>query len=143
MDHAAALSRLRELVNPATSPKLSDDDLEDALRVSQIPDLAGVWPGRPGYQPTYDLDWAAAETCNIRALRTITQSIETVTRVTSEGTTFEVDANPPDWIAAAKYWRAKSKIGQAVGYGNSLNVVGVNQPSEPYGPTSQAASRWI
>ena len=46
MNLTDALERLDELVNPDTSPTLSEADLQAALDASLIPDAAGVWPGQ-------------------------------------------------------------------------------------------------
>lgn len=139
MNLTDALDRLTELVDPAASPTLSDADLHAALAASLIPDAAGVWPGQPGYQPTYDLYWAAAETGVLRAMRAAMSATETVTRVTSEGTTFDVQPAPAtDWAALERSWRARSRIGRELGLGDSLGVVEVAQPATGYIPASRA-----
>lgn len=136
-----ALEDLKAIIDVGTPPPLTDTDLQHALGQSLTPDNAGRWPGSDGYQPTYDLSWAAAELYDLRAIRAAAQPVEEVTRVTSEGTTFEVKTNRVDWAALARRWRAKSQIGQAIGYGTSLGVAHVGEPPAADPPTSQAA-RW-
>ena len=142
MNLTDALARLTELVNPAASPALSNTDLRAALDASQIPDAAGVWPGRDGYQPTYDVLWAAAETCVIRAMRASLVPSETVTRIESEGSSFAVQQSGPDWGALAHRWRTQSQIGQQIGYGDLLGVVEIEQPDIGYVPASKALQSW-
>lgn len=136
------LEQLKSRVDAAASPALSDTDLQNALDASLIPDDAGVWPGRPGYVTTYDLDWAAAEACTIRAFRVAAQTTETVTRISSEGSAFEAKTVRPDWSGLARRWRIRSKIGQAIGYGAALGVIEVNQPAVGYVPASSKAQQW-
>ena len=136
MNLADALDRLAELVDQAASPTLSETDLQAALAASLIPDAAGVWPGQPGYQPTYDLYWAAAETSTLRAMRAAMSATQTVTKVTSEGSTFEVEQSAPDWAALGRRWRAMSQIGREIGLGGSLGVVEVASPDSGFVPAS-------
>ena len=133
-----ALDRLAELVDPDAFPTLSETDLQAALDASLIPDTAGVWPGQPGYQPTYDLYWAAAETSTLRAMRAAMSATQTVTKVTSEGSTFEVEQSAPDWAALGRRWRAVSQIGRETGFGDSLSVIEVVSPDSGFVPASQA-----
>lgn len=139
MTEAEAFDKLDQMVTMTTSPALSVEDLHAALAASLIPDAAGVWPGQPGYQPTYDIYWAAAETSALRAMRAAMSATETVTRVTSEGTTFDVQPAPAtDWAALERSWRARSRIGRELGLGDSLGVVEVAQPATGYIPASRA-----
>ena len=133
-----ALDRLAELVDPDAFPTLSETDLQAALDASLIPDTAGVWPGQPGYQPTYDLYWAAAETSTLRAMRAAMSATQTVTKVTSEGSTFEVEQSAPDWAALSRRWRAMSQIGREIGLGDSLSVIEVASPDSGFVPASEA-----
>lgn len=137
MTEAEALDKLDQMVTMTTSPALSVEDLQAALAASLIPDAAGVWPGQPGYQPTYDLYWAAAETCLLRVMRAAMSATQTVTKVTSEGSTFEVEQSTPDWTALARKWRAMSQIGRETGFGDSLGVVEVSPPDSGFVPASK------
>lgn len=133
-----ALTQLRELVTPSIPPALTDQELLTALDASLLPDEDGVWPGRDGYQPSYDVLWAAAETCLTRATKQALEGTRTLTRFSSEGSTFEVAETSPDWGKLAQTWRARSQIGQAIGYGTALGVEPVNITSSDYVPTSRA-----
>ena len=134
----AALDDLHDMVNADTEPTLNDLDLQAALDSALVPDSNGVWPGQPGYQPTYDLYWAAAETSTLRAMRAAMSATQTVTKVTSEGSTFEVEQSAPDWAALGRRWRAMSQIGREIGLGDSLGVVEVASPDSGFVPASQA-----
>ncbi len=138
MTEAEAFDKLDQMVTMTASPALSVEDLHAALAASLIPDAAGVWPGQPGYQPTYDLYWAAAETSTLRAMRVAMSATQTVTKVTSEGSTFEVEQSAPDWAALSRRWRAMSQIGREIGLGDSLGVVEVASPDSGFVPASQA-----
>ena len=134
----AALDDLHDMVNADTEPTLNDLDLQAALDSALVPDSNGVWPGQPGYQPTSDLYWAAAETSTLRAMRASMSATQTVTKVTSEGSTFEVEQSAPDWAALGRRWRAMSQIGREIGLGDSLGVVEVASPDSGFVPASQA-----
>lgn len=139
MTEVEAFDKLDQMVTMTASPALSVEDMQAALAASLIPDAAGVWPGQPGYQPTYDLYWAAAETCLLRAMRAAMSATQTVTKVTSEGSTFEVEQSAPDWAALGRRWRAMSQIGREIGFGASLSVVEVASPDSGFVPASQAS----
>ena len=136
----SAIEDLSKLVDPATQPTLSNEDLQAALNASVVPDLNGVWPGQPGYTATYDLHWAAAEALTLRAARAAMSSSETLTKVQSEGTSFEVQSSRPDWLALARHWRASSLIGREIGYGQDLGVAEIASADSGFVPASKALS---
>ena len=129
----SAIEDLKKLVDPATHPSLTDEDLQAALDASQIPDAADVWPGQPGYITTYDLYWAAAEALTLRAARAA--SSETVTKVASEGSSFDVQA--PNWGALAHHYRMRSQIGAQIGYGQTLGTVELATADSGFIPASK------
>ena len=136
----SAIEDLKKLVDPATHPPLTDEDLQAALDASQIPDAADVWPGQPDYVVTYDLAWAAAEALTMRAWRAAQQPTEALNRVQSEGSSFEISTASPDWLAQARFWRARSRIGRETGYGETLGLVEVATPGSGFVPTSKGLS---
>lgn len=57
---ANAKTRLARMVAATEDPVLDDDTLEDLLVGAQIADAQGRLPNEAGYDPTYDLNFAAA-----------------------------------------------------------------------------------
>lgn len=134
-----ALEQLRLKVNAETEPVLTDDELLAALAQSQIPDEDGNWPGSPGYIPTWDLDWAAAEACELRAVKRVSAGDQdVVTKIQSEGSSFDLHTERSDWLALAKYWRSRSYIGRMIGYGQSLKETTIGPGGVGYVPSSEA-----
>ena len=132
----STIEDLKQLVDPATPPALSDADLQAILDASLIPDPEGLWPGQPGYITTYDLYWAAAEALTLRAARAA--SSETVTKVASEGTSFDVQA--PNWAALTHHYRMRSQIGAQIGYGQTLGTVELTTADSGFIPASKGLS---
>lgn len=132
----SAIDDLKRLVDPATPPALSDEDLQAVLDASLIPDPEGLWPGQPGYITTYDLQWAAAEAMMLRSVRAA--SSETVTKVASEGSSFDVQA--PNWGALAHHYRMRSQIGAQIGYGQTLGTVELATADSGFVPASKGLS---
>lgn len=84
---------------------LTDSMKTSALNISLIPDSAGVWPGEPGYNQTYDIYWAATHLIGfLKAQPVVRQS-------SSEGTSVSVDA--PDWSGLLVWYRSMSPIALA------------------------------
>lgn len=52
---------------------LSDEEIEDLLSLARRPDILGYAPGEPEWEPTYDLDAAAAEGWRWKAGKTTTR----------------------------------------------------------------------
>ena len=132
----STIEDLKLLVDPATPPALSDADLQAILDASLIPDPEGLWPGQPGYVTTYDLYWAAAEALTLRAARAA--SSETVTKVASEGSSFDVQA--PNWVALTHHYRMRSQIGAQIGYGQTLGTVELATSDSGFIPASKGLS---
>lgn len=92
-----------------------------ALDGAQVPDSAGVWPGREGYQATYDPYYAAYGLLGfLRAQPVVRQS-------SSEGTSVAVDA--PNWESLVNYFAANSIILKTV-QRDVLNIVEI--PGAPH-----------
>lgn len=73
-----------------------------ALEGARIPDSFGLWPGEEGYEPTYDVYYAAF------TLLGFLQAQPVVRQTSSEGTSVTVDA--PSWGALAAYFKGLSPI---------------------------------
>lgn len=100
---------------------LSDQMKQRALDGAQIPDSECRYPGDPGYEPTYDVYFAALTVLPFLEAQPV------VTNSSSEGTSVSVSL--PNWRNLALYYRSQSQIvglnGNAV-----LQVVGV--PGGPH-----------
>ena len=99
---------------------LSDPAKQRALDLSLIPDDNGVWPGKPGYEQTYDVYYAALNLVGFM------QAIPQVTSAGSEGT--NVSTTKPDWASFSRYLRSMSPIINQTG-NSVLTPVDI-----PYGP---------
>lgn len=113
-------TKLNELLSSLPGYDLLTDTMKtSALQGALIPDEHGVWPGQQGYDPTYDVYYAAAH------LVPVLQAQPSVTNVNSEGT--GVTVTPPDWGALLSFYRSMSPIHQ--GYGHDvLRVVPIPDP---------------
>lgn len=100
------------------TPQMKQRALDTAL----IPDGAGVWPGKDGYQATYDIYWAAM------SLVGYMQAQPFVKQAGSEGTTTSVDR--PDWAGVLAYFRSQSIIAQATLSGSILSLLPI--PDVPH-----------
>lgn len=102
----AALDDLTGLLaNLPNADMLSEKQKQDALAGALVPDGLGVWPGKPGYQETFDIYWAALSLLGFLAAQPI------VTASASEGTSVTVSA--PSWGGLAAYYRNLSPIARA------------------------------
>ena len=84
---------------------LTDAMKQRALDTAVVPDGLGVWPGQEGYQPTYDVYWAAI------SLIGFLQAQPVVRQAGSEGTSIAVDA--PSWAGLINFYRSQSAIASA------------------------------
>lgn len=82
---------------------------ENALNGARIPDSFGIWPGQEGYEPTYDVYFAAINLLGFLMAQPV------VRQTSSEGTSVAVDA--PNWGALAAYYRSQSIICNVQGNG--------------------------
>lgn len=73
-----------------------------ALEGARVPDSFGRWPGEEGYEPTYDVYFAAV------TLLGFLQTQLVIRQISSEGTSVAVDA--PLWGALTAYLRSMSPI---------------------------------
>lgn len=137
MDRTQATEFIRQLFEGAM-PALPDNLVADALNGALIPDNDGTWPGGDGYVETIDEWWAAATLADWQQVRSLVADGGTITKATSEGSTFEVA--PIDWAAFADKWRRRSAIGRYAGVAG-LGVVEVGG-GDPYTPTSMGAASW-
>jgi hypothetical protein len=61
--------RLARMVASFDAPVLTDEDLDELLRMARRPDSGGLLPSEPGWVATYDLDDAACMGWEIKAGR--------------------------------------------------------------------------
>ncbi|QKN87710.1 hypothetical protein IXEL_9 [Microbacterium phage Ixel] len=119
----AAIDDLNGLLSPLPGYGILTDVMKQtALDGARIPDGAGVWPGQPGYQTTYDIYWAAL------SLIGFLQAQPVVRQTSSEGTSVAVDA--PNWTGIAAYYRGASVIAGAASASPILNVIPI--PGGPH-----------
>ncbi len=86
---------------------ISDGMKESALAIALVPDENGVWPGEPGYIPTYDVYFAALSIVPFLAAQPVVRSSS------SEGTSVAIDAT--NWSQLASYYKSMSPILQVSG----------------------------
>lgn len=129
----AAIDDLNGLLSPLPGyDVLSPTMKTNALNMALIPDGAGVWPGQPGYQTTYDIFWAAM------SLVGYMQAQPFVKQAASEGTSTTVDR--PDWAGILNYFRSQSVIAQANGSGPVLQAIPI--PDGPHVIPTDMTGRW-
>lgn len=92
-----------------------------ALDGARVPDSFGIWPGEEGYEPTYDVYFAAIN------LVGFLQAQPVVRQSSSEGTSVAIDA--PNWQALLNYFRSQSPI---VGLNGNQVIQRVNIPDPPH-----------
>lgn len=127
----AALDDLNALLAPLPGYDVLTESMKvHALNRALIPDGAGVWPGQPAYQTTYDIYWAAL------SLLGFLQAQPVIRQSSSEGTSVAVDA--PSWTAVAMYYREQSHIASTTA-GDILTVVPI--PGGPHVVPTDMRSR--
>jgi len=105
-----ARNALRALADAATSPTLSDDELDAALTVSRLPDSEGRPPSDPAFvEENWDLNYAVAECYELKTAKL--SSSAWLKRFTSESSTFEKER--PDFSALANWYRDRSTVGDS------------------------------
>lgn len=109
------------LANLPGASLITSAQYASALAGALVPDSFGVWPGRPGYEATHDIYFAAL------SLLAFLQAQPVVRQSSSEGTSVAVDA--PNWAGLAAYYRSQSRICSA--YGDGL-LVPVTIPDMPH-----------
>ncbi len=115
------MDQLNELLQSLPGYSLLSDAMkQSALDAAQVPDGLGVWPGEPGYQPTYDHFFAAINLLGFLAAQPFVKSAG------SEGTSVTVER--PDWAGLASYYRSQSFIVRQTG-GDVISSVAI-----PYTP---------
>lgn len=108
-----ARSALAGLVSATSTPTLSDAELDVALDAARVVDADGLGPVDDGYTDTFDLDYAAAEAFDLKAVKAA--STAQVRKFSAEGATFERDL--PDFAGLAATYRARSSAGASTGIG--------------------------
>lgn len=105
---AEALEQLRTLADTATSPTLTDTELDTILTGARLRDNEDRPPSDPDFvEENWDLNYAAAECYDLKAARF--SSTAWLKQFTSEGATFIKD--PPDFGALADWYRDRSTVG--------------------------------
>lgn len=64
-----ALDKLKLVTSWTDAPALTEDELEDVLAETALPDEGGKAPEAEGWSPTYDIKRAASEAWLIKAAR--------------------------------------------------------------------------
>lgn len=108
MTRDEARELLRTMADAASSPVLSDAELDAALSLSRLPDNEDRPPSDPDFvEENWDLNYAAAECYELKAARF--SSVAWLKQFTSEGATFIKD--PPNFRALADWYRDRSSAG--------------------------------
>lgn len=128
--------QLAQLLSGVT-PQLAPAELLACANLALMPDSEGRRPGMDGYVPTSDPDWAMAEALTLIHLRIGAASTETITKITSEGSTFDISTGTPDWLSLARSYRMRSWIGRQIGYGDQLGTVDLPTGGIDYQPASK------
>lgn len=71
MTEAEALARLQRMIASDTDPVLTVDEVEDLLALARREDSEDRAPSDDDWEPTFDLDYAAAEGWRWKAGRTV------------------------------------------------------------------------
>lgn len=71
MTEDQALARLERMLAADVDPILSADEMSDLLDLAKREDSAGLAPSEDDWEPTFDLDYAAAEGWRWKAGRTV------------------------------------------------------------------------
>lgn len=133
---AQSLTQLETMIG-APPGFLPEPLLEQALTSAVIPDENGRLPTEPDWKPTWDMEWAAAQACQLAALRQAANPTESVKRVASEGTTIEIDKPTTDWGALAHAWLKRSKLAQQLGVTGGIQLIDLPRVEAIGCPTSQ------
>ncbi|HLR97099.1 MAG TPA: hypothetical protein VK053_21440, partial [Jiangellaceae bacterium] len=126
MNRTEALQWLAETVAATTPPVLTDQQLEAFLDAARIVDPDGRAPIDDGYVETFDLNYAAAEAFEAKAVAALAGDTGGLESFTSEGSAFKRRAGTgyDGFMALAASFRARSTAG-----GGSISVIAL----EPHG----------
>lgn len=126
MNRTEALQWLAETVKATTPPVLTNQQLEAFLDAARIVDPDGRAPIDDGYVETFDLNYAAAEAFEAKAVVALAGDTGGLESFTSEGSAFKrrPGTGYDGFMALAASFRAKSTAG-----GGSISVIAL----EPYG----------
>lgn len=127
MDRDTARLRLADMVSASTPPVLDDNALDTALEAAKVVDPTGRAPIDDGYVETFDLNYAAAEAFEAKAIRAAATDTGGLESFTSEGSAFKRRAGTgyAGFMALADQFRARS----CVGSGGMITVISM----DPYG----------
>ena len=73
MTEAECQDRIARLIEADQDPALSDDDMDDLLSIAARPDTAGLTRADDNWDPTWDLNAAAAEGWLRKASKAVTR----------------------------------------------------------------------
>jgi len=126
MNRTEALQWLAETVAATTPPVLTDQQLEAFLDAARIVDPDGHAPIDDDYVETFDLNYAAAEAFEAKAVAALAGDTGGLESFTSEGSAFKrrPGTGYDGFMALAASFRAKSTAG-----GTGISVITL----EPYG----------
>lgn len=127
MNRDNARTRLAGMVSASTLPVLDNTALDTALDAAKIVDPAGRAPIDDGYVETFDLNYAAAEAFEAKAIRAAATDTGGLESFTSEGSAFRrrQGTGYAGFMALADQFRAKS----CAGSGSTISVISM----DPYG----------
>lgn len=126
MNRTEALQWLTDTVAATTPPVLTDQQLEAFLDAARVVDSDGRAPVDDGYVETFDLNYAAAEAFEAKAVQAAATDAGGLESFTSEGSAFKrrPGTGYDGFMALAASFRAKSTAG-----GTGISVISL----EPYG----------
>lgn len=112
MQHCDAITWLERTVSASTLPVLDTSDLIWVLSQAQVVDEAGRAPTDPGWTPTWDLAYAAADAYELKAERLVATATPSLKSFTSEGSSFTRDGGvtADQLLALAARWRGRSTV---------------------------------
>lgn len=130
-----ALGRLEAMLGDAGN-LLTPDILRAAIDSAVVPDGDGRTPQDTGWEPTWDLEWAAAQACETLGFLQAANPAERVKRISSEGATIEVETTDTDWNGLARAWYRRSALARQLGVGQQITVMDIPLESTAPTPTS-------
>lgn len=113
MDRTDAHRWLSETVKATTPPALTPEDLDGFLDAARVLDRYGNPPADEDYVETFDLNYAAADAFEAKAVASLAGDTGGVESFTSEGSAFKRRAGTSydGFMALAERFRARSAVG--------------------------------
>lgn len=126
MTRDEARTRLGSMVSASTPPVLDQAALDAALDAARVVDSDGRAPVDDGYVETFDLNYAAAEAFEAKAVQAAATDAGGLESFTSEGSAFKrrPGTGYDGFMALAASFRARSTAG-----GTGISVIAL----EPHG----------